>query len=482
MSATAFPGTLGSLPLVGAALGLADLDADGDADARDRDARTRARAGATAAAAPTGRSRCGCAAACRTATASAPRSRSAPAACARSSRRAPPCRWPRPPRSPSASARARRPTRCASSGSRASCRRRVVEPGASKGRMELVELDRKPSSCPYLYAWNGARFDFVTDFLGGGEMGYQLAPGVYSHAGPGRVRADRPRPPRPARGPLRAARDQRARGGAVPRPPAAAGDRPSRGRAGLPRRGHDGRRRSATGSWRLRDPLTPRAVDDRGPRRHASACAGLDRVFADELPNERIRGYAKPHALTLDLSGLPRDAHAAPAHRLDRLRLLERQRGRAPGGPRPGSAAARGRARRRELGDGGRARSASRSAGRRPSSSTSPASWARAAASGSSRPCASTGTKSRRPRRSTDVALEPAALEPSRARLDERGFSAEASPDGREPWLLRLRARLVALALEDAARPLHASGRRAIAWSPRPTTGSWCRSRATRWR
>ena len=34
--------------------------------------------------------------------------------------------------------------------------------------LTLTELDRKPSSCPYLYAWNGERFEFVTDFMGGG--------------------------------------------------------------------------------------------------------------------------------------------------------------------------------------------------------------------------------------------------------------------------------------------------------------------------
>src|SRR5207253_3771917 len=38
--------------------------------------------------------------------------------------------------------------------------------------LNITELDRKPSSCPYLYTWNGQRFEFVTDFMGGGEMGY----------------------------------------------------------------------------------------------------------------------------------------------------------------------------------------------------------------------------------------------------------------------------------------------------------------------
>ncbi len=50
--------------------------------------------------------------------------------------------------------------------------------------LALTELDRKPSSCPYLYVWNGERFEFVTDFMGGGEMGHLDAPGVYNTPDP----------------------------------------------------------------------------------------------------------------------------------------------------------------------------------------------------------------------------------------------------------------------------------------------------------
>jgi hypothetical protein len=39
-------------------------------------------------------------------------------------------------------------------------------------KLSITELDRKPSSCPYLIHWNGERFEFITDFMGGGEMGY----------------------------------------------------------------------------------------------------------------------------------------------------------------------------------------------------------------------------------------------------------------------------------------------------------------------
>jgi hypothetical protein len=49
---------------------------------------------------------------------------------------------------------------------------------ASASHATIEELDRKPSSCPFLYTWNGTRFEFVTDFMGGGETGYWVAPGV----------------------------------------------------------------------------------------------------------------------------------------------------------------------------------------------------------------------------------------------------------------------------------------------------------------
>jgi len=47
--------------------------------------------------------------------------------------------------------------------------------------LKIEELDRKPSSCPYLYTWNGERFEFITDFLGGGEMGNWKEAGAYHY-------------------------------------------------------------------------------------------------------------------------------------------------------------------------------------------------------------------------------------------------------------------------------------------------------------
>jgi hypothetical protein len=60
-------------------------------------------------------------------------------------------------------------------------------------RIEVQELDRKPSSCPFLFTWNGRQFEFVTDFLGAGEIGYWEAPGIRNHPDPEeyvRIRGD----------------------------------------------------------------------------------------------------------------------------------------------------------------------------------------------------------------------------------------------------------------------------------------------------
>jgi len=45
------------------------------------------------------------------------------------------------------------------------------------GVFKLAELDRKPDSCPTLLAWDGEKFAFVTDILGGGAIGELEADG-----------------------------------------------------------------------------------------------------------------------------------------------------------------------------------------------------------------------------------------------------------------------------------------------------------------
>lgn len=50
-------------------------------------------------------------------------------------------------------------------------------PGGSLTR--VGELQRQLGSCPVLFAWNGERFEFVTDLLGVAAQGFLVEPGVY---------------------------------------------------------------------------------------------------------------------------------------------------------------------------------------------------------------------------------------------------------------------------------------------------------------
>src|SRR6266404_3717205 len=50
--------------------------------------------------------------------------------------------------------------------------------------LALVELTLPTGSCPYLYAWDGKRFRFVTDILGSSPLGLPVAEGRYTEAHP----------------------------------------------------------------------------------------------------------------------------------------------------------------------------------------------------------------------------------------------------------------------------------------------------------
>jgi len=47
---------------------------------------------------------------------------------------------------------------------------------AGDQRHELLEIDRRGSSCPTLFAWNGERYQFVADMLGAGVVGHWIGP------------------------------------------------------------------------------------------------------------------------------------------------------------------------------------------------------------------------------------------------------------------------------------------------------------------
>lgn len=46
--------------------------------------------------------------------------------------------------------------------------------------LRIVETQRQLSSCPLIFAWDGRRYAFVSDFLGVAGLGYLVAPGEYA--------------------------------------------------------------------------------------------------------------------------------------------------------------------------------------------------------------------------------------------------------------------------------------------------------------
>lgn len=54
---------------------------------------------------------------------------------------------------------------------------------ALAGNRQIIEEQTLKGSCPYLYAWNGERFEFVTDVLWRSALGMSIMQGVYGHHG-----------------------------------------------------------------------------------------------------------------------------------------------------------------------------------------------------------------------------------------------------------------------------------------------------------
>jgi hypothetical protein len=168
------------------------------------------------------------------------------------------------------------------------------------GLLKVTELDRKPSSCPYLYTWNGERFEFVTDFMGGGEMGGLVAPGVYNTPDPDeyvRIRGDQLKE-RDGRYELRVTNEleealfvDRLQLIAVAHP------------AGVEVYPDEGLR-DAPPDFKLymsKGARPPVAAADEHGHDVLARVTRLDRQYPDDFKLLSIRGYAEPHTLTLDL-------------------------------------------------------------------------------------------------------------------------------------------------------------------------------------
>ncbi|MDQ3585009.1 MAG: CRTAC1 family protein, partial [Acidobacteriota bacterium] len=165
----------------------------------------------------------------------------------------------------------------------------------------VTELDRKPSSCPYLYTWNGASFEFITDFMGGGELGYWVAPGVRAQPDPDeyvRIRGDQLQP-KDGRYELRVTNEleevlfvDQLQLIAIAHP------------EGIEVYPNEGLGNPTSATFKLyatrgaRPPI--KATDDQG-QDVTSRIAKMDRQYPDNFRLHRIRGYADEHTLTLDL-------------------------------------------------------------------------------------------------------------------------------------------------------------------------------------
>jgi hypothetical protein len=169
--------------------------------------------------------------------------------------------------------------------------------------LTVTEIDRKPSSCPYLYTWNGRAFEFVTDFMGGGEMGYWEAPGVRNHPDPDeyvRIRGDQLKE-RDGRFELRVTNELE-EVLYVDRLQLIAVAHPSDTEV-FPNEGMVSPPLPPFKLYRTRGAAPPvRATDDHG-RDVLARIERLDRQYPDDFALHRIRGYAERHALTLDLGG-----------------------------------------------------------------------------------------------------------------------------------------------------------------------------------
>jgi lipoprotein NlpI len=172
--------------------------------------------------------------------------------------------------------------------------------------IKIEEVDRKPSSCPYLYTWNGERFEFVTDFMGGGEMGYLMSPGTRNKPDPDEyVRIPESKlKPRNGRYELRITNEleevlyvDRLQLIAVAHP-ADVEVYPNEGLIDPPL--------PPFKLYKTRNARPPvAAVDDQG-NNVLERIAKLDRTYPDDFKLHKIRGYAESHTLTLDL-GKPSD-------------------------------------------------------------------------------------------------------------------------------------------------------------------------------
>jgi Tfp pilus assembly protein PilF len=176
---------------------------------------------------------------------------------------------------------------------------------ARPARVTVTELDRKASSCPYLFTWNGSEFEFVTDFLGGGEMGYLETPPAHRNVpDPDEyVRiTDTQLQERDGRFEIRVTNELEEvlfLDHVALLPVSHPGDLEVFPDEGMRLRPPLAR------TYRVSQARPPRAAVDDANDDVLELIARRDQRFVDDFDRLSVRGYAREHAVTLDVSSAP---------------------------------------------------------------------------------------------------------------------------------------------------------------------------------
>jgi hypothetical protein len=175
-----------------------------------------------------------------------------------------------------------------------------TETAPATGALVVQELNRKPSSCPFLFTWNGERFEFLTDFMGAGEMGYWEGPGTWNQPNPVeyvRIPGDKLRA-RGGRFDVRVTNEleealfaDRFQLLAIAHP-SDVSVYPNEGMAEAPK---------PVRLHAVRDERVPRRVTDDHGHDVTGLVASVDRRYPDDFALSPFRGFAASHSLTIDI-------------------------------------------------------------------------------------------------------------------------------------------------------------------------------------
>ena len=181
--------------------------------------------------------------------------------------------------------------------------------------IEIRELDRKGTSCPILYLWDGMTYRFQTDFLGGSAYGYLVAPGVYNYPDTDEyIKLDRDQVALKDGKLAITLNNQLEEVILFDQLELVAIDHPAEYQVypdekllpGPPYQGFRlftvSRTRPLAGAW------------DRQGASVLSEVSGIDRIYPDLFQNLPFKGYAEHHEIVLDLGSVPSDGVVLLAH------------------------------------------------------------------------------------------------------------------------------------------------------------------------